>query len=118
MFREFRPYSVYVEKEVLERKIREGFSEIAFSNDGSWSRERRERIARACVFYHPDGHLETYEYHEMIDSDVIRVVLPFEREFEDDKTPLKNFKMYKLKLGEKRKITEVLGNIIGWEFRG
>ncbi|MBS3090035.1 hypothetical protein J4461_04140 [Candidatus Pacearchaeota archaeon] len=113
--KEIRPYSLYAAREIFQRKIQEGYEEVAFSNEGEW--HQQERIVRMCAFYSPDGEIETYEQHEIDDLIVIRASKPFGVTFKTGKGLKERLKPYNLTLGEKRKVRDVLNDIIGWEFR-
>ncbi len=47
-----------IEKDVLEKRLEEGYEEIAFGR-GAWVGEHR--IVGIYAFYHPDGRIATYE---------------------------------------------------------
>jgi hypothetical protein len=113
---EFRPFSLYAPKDVIKKKFNEGYKEVAFSFEGKWTRKSSERIARMCAFFSEDGRIETYEHHEIDDVSAIYAIKPQEREFTEEylKEYLKN---KHIGLGKRRKITDVLQDIIGWDFR-
>ena len=105
---EFRPCIVYAEKEIYQEKLKNGFAEVAFSNEGSWSFYKR--ISKLCAFYHPDGRIETYEHPEYCDVGCIRVGKPVGSEYKDENSLQGVLKNFKLKLGKKRKIIDILND--------
>lgn len=117
---ESRPYSLYASKAVMQKELERGFEEVAFSFEGGWFRNKQDRIPYMCVFFSKDGKFETYENREFDDVTVIRKTEPSPGTY----VPLKNeeLKEYLRQrniagLGERRKITSVLDDIIGWELR-
>lgn len=114
---EFRPFSLYVSKDILKKIFERGYEEVAFSNEGKWSKNRNERIARMCVFFSKDATRETYEHHEIIDGTVIRALKPYGVAPISDNQLEERLKLNHIELGKRRKITDVLKDIIGWEFR-
>lgn len=114
---EFRPYSLYATKEVMQKKLNEGFEEIAFSYEGEWPKIRNDRIARMCVFFSPDRRIETYEHHEIDDVTVIRALTPFGVDFKGEDGLKERLEQGHIRLGKRRGIVDVLQDIIGWEYR-
>jgi len=114
---EFRPYSLYVSREILQEKLEEGYEEVAFSYEGRWPRDRTDRITRMCVFFSPDGKIETYEHHEIADITVIRAIKPYQVTLRDNRHLGGRLEGCCIGVGKRRKITDVLQDAFGWEFR-
>lgn len=47
------------DKDVFERRVREGYTEVAF---GDWNCIYNQLSVRLWAFYHPDGRIVTYEH--------------------------------------------------------
>jgi len=113
---EFRPFSYYLPKEMLQKKLEEGFIAVAFSYEGGWIKHNQERISRMCAFFR-SMETGTYEHYEFADETVIRKIKPYEMGPFDYKELQNRLKVHSIKLGERRSIQIVLKDICGWEFR-
>ena len=120
--KEFRPYLVYAPKKLLENQKDKGYTEVAFSIyrplvDYFMNRKGRVVMPKMCSFFHPDGRVSTYEQRGIDDVSVIRFLKPWLNKFKDDKEHNERLKLFSVKLGKKRKIEDVLSDLIGWELR-
>lgn len=106
----FNPLEMYGDRGVFERKLEEGYNEVAFGG-GAWI--CGERIAALWAFYKPKRwfrreRVSTLQYYEFItpDEDNMRSD-PFEKTYS-----LKKFMKYistvKIKMDEKRSLSEIL----------
>ena len=94
------------EREVLERKVREGYSELEFG-EGKWAGP--QKITRIIALYHPyTDDIATIEHPMYYDKNGVRTGFPQEKYYTQvdfDNHVL----LYKIKMdGEKRGIIETL----------
>ena len=74
---------MYGNKEIFEKRLKEGYTEISF---GAGQLVGDKRIVRLWVFYHPDGEIATYEHPKSDDGSHTFRGQPFEAEYNTKKT--------------------------------
>ena len=62
---EFNLIKAYGKRDIFEKRLQEGYTEIAFGN-GPWV--KNQRIVVLFVFYHPNGEVATYEHPKFINE--------------------------------------------------
>lgn len=114
---EFSPLAMYGEKSIFEKRLNEGFTEIAFGR-GPWKEVESPglildvRIVAIYVFYHPSGKIATFEHPKARDCNLMaHHGEPFEAEY-NQLTFHEHKKDYKLNLGEKIDLAEIVQS---WE---
>ena len=101
----FSPLAMYGSREVSEKRLREGYVEIAFGS-GEWVNDFR--IVRLWVFFHPNGNIATYEHPKLMEPSMRTYHgAPFEAQYSE-----RQFDAYKQKhqitVGRKWSLGEIL----------
>jgi hypothetical protein len=76
----------YGEKSIFEKRVEEGYSEVAFGGGRWFGKENGddERMVAIWVFYHPDGRIATYEHPKYHDGIASYYGNKFEAEYTQD----------------------------------
>jgi len=105
---EFSALRMYGNKNVFEKRVEEGYTEVAFGG-GDWV--GNQRIVRLWAFFHPKGKIATYEHPKFDDGSHIMRGNPFEAKYSQRKFQ-KHLREFQIKLGAKSELAEVVNN---WE---
>lgn len=101
---EFSPLNMYGDRNVFEKRLKEGYKELAFGG-GEWVGD--ERIVRLFVFFNPNGRVATLQTPKALtpDGHTRRGRIEAEytaKEFED------YMKEWKIKLGNKTSLEDIV----------
>lgn len=106
---EFSLIGMYGKKDIFEKRVREGYTEVAFGG-GDWVGD--QRIVSLWAFYHPNGRIATYEHPKSMTLDCHTVRgRPFEAEYTKRKFQ-KHLQKFKIRLGEGSGLAQLVEN---WE---
>lgn len=114
---------VQEDKEVFERKLKEGYTEVCFGFGEDWIGDRK--VLGLYAFYHPNGRISAYEYPKIKEN--VTGFRPIEFEYNTRKTLLgkllginlfensfkDHVKEFKIILDERKNLAElvkILGN--------
>ncbi len=107
---EFSKLKMYGEKEIFEKKVEEGYTEVAYGDGGDWFDD--QRIVSLFAFYHPNGKVATYEHPKRMtfDGHTMRS-RPFQAEYNKIEFQI-HLQEFQIKLEKKVGLEELVKN---WE---
>ena len=105
---EFSPLKMYGRKDVFEKKLNEGYTEISFGG-GDWV--GNQRIVKLWVFYHPEGKIATFAHPKMFDGVTNVRGIPYEAEYTEREFK-KHQKKFQLKVGNRADLAKIVSD---WE---
>ena len=105
---EFSPLGMYGRKDVFEKRLNEGYTEVTLGG-GDWVGD--QRIVSLWVFYHPKGKIATLEHPKFYISDHTARGQPYEAKYSPRKFQ-KHVKKFQLKVGEKKDLAKIVED---WE---
>ena len=106
---EFSPLGLYGRKDAFEKRVRDGYTEVAYGG-GDWV--GNQRIVRLWAFYHPDGSIATYEHPKGMTPDMHTIRgQPFEAEYTEREFQ-EHLENFRIKIGPKTGLKKLVEN---WE---
>ncbi|GEM_PF-3952803 len=96
---------LYVRKDILERRLQEGYTEIA-TGRGEWVHD--QKIVGVFIFYHPDGRITSYEHPKFRAENRIHTGIPFEKTYPSSDDLQRHCNLFRIQLNEKSSLAELV----------